>query len=153
MADKFGIGLIGCGMISEFQTRAINALPDARVVGFFDTVADMATKRAAEFSGRAYATLEELLADPQVQAVSICTPSGTHLEPAVQAARAGRHVMVEKPIEITPERVDAILRACRESGVTLGAIFPRRFQQPSRLLKDAIDRGRFGRIVLGDVTI
>jgi predicted dehydrogenase len=153
MADKFGIALIGCGMISEFQTRAVNALPDARVVGFFDTIADMAKKRAAEFGGRAYATMEEMLADPQVQAVSICTPSGTHMEPAVQAARAGRHVMVEKPIEITPERVDAILSACRETGVTLGAIFPRRFQEPSRLLKDAIDRGRFGRIVLGDVTI
>ena len=153
MADKLGIALIGCGMISEFQSKAINALPDARVVGFFDTIAEMAKKRAAQFSGRAYASLEEMLADRQVHAVSICTPSGTHMEPAVQAARAGKHVMVEKPAEVTPERIDTILRACRESGVTLGAIFPRRFQEPSRILKAAIERGRFGRIVLGDVSI
>jgi predicted dehydrogenase len=153
MADKFGIALIGCGMISEFQSKAINALPDARVVGFFDTIPDLAKKRAAEFGGRAYSTLEEMLADAQVQAVSICTPSGTHMEPAVQAARAGKHIMVEKPAEVTPERIDAILKACRETGVTLGAIFPRRFQEPSRILKAAIERGRFGRIVLGDVSI
>jgi predicted dehydrogenase len=153
MADKFGIALIGCGMISEFQSKAINALPDARVVGFFDTVAELAKKRATEFSGRAYSTVEELLADPQVHAVSICTPSGLHMEPAVQAARAGKHVMVEKPADVTTARVDAILGACREKGVTLGAIFPRRFQEPSRLLKKTIESGRFGRIVLGDVAI
>jgi predicted dehydrogenase len=153
MTDKLGIAIIGCGMISEFQAKAIGALPDATVVGFFDTVPEMARNRAAQFGGRAYATIEELLADGQVNAVSICTPSGTHLEPAVQAAGAGKHVMVEKPIEITTERVDAIIRACQKTGVTLGAIFPRRFQPASRVLKDAIDRGRFGRIVLGDVTI
>jgi predicted dehydrogenase len=151
--EKLGIALIGCGMISEFQAKAIGALPDAYVAGFFDTVSEMARSRAAQFGAPAFATIEELLADRRVHAVSICTPSGTHLEPAVQAARAGRHVMVEKPIEITTERVDTILGACREAGVTLGAIFPRRFQEPSRVLKDAIERGRFGRIVLGDVAI
>lgn len=151
--DKIGIAIVGCGMISEFQTKAIGALPDARVAGYFDTVPEMARKRAAEFGGRAYATVDEMLADGQVQAVSICTPSGTHMDPAVKAARAGKHVMVEKPMEVTLERVDAIIQACREAGVTLGAIFPRRFQDSSRILKDAVERGRFGRIVLGDVYI
>jgi predicted dehydrogenase len=140
-------------MISEFQAKAIGALPDACVAGFFDTVPEMARSRSAEFGARAYATLEELLSDSKVHAVSICTPSGTHMDPAVAAARAGKHVMVEKPIEITTERVDAIIRACREAGVTLGAIFPRRFQESSRVVKAAIDHGRFGRIVLADVAI
>jgi predicted dehydrogenase len=153
MTDKIGIAIIGCGMISEFQAKAIGALPDAWVTGFFDTVPEMAKGRAAQFGGRAYATLDELLADKRAQAASICTPSGTHMEPAVQAARAGKHLMVEKPLEVTVERVDAIINACREAGVTLGAIFPRRFQPSSRALKDAIDRGRFGRIGLADVYI
>lgn len=153
MAEQTGIAIIGCGMISEFQAKAIGALPDARVVGFFDTVPDMAKRRAAEFGGRAFATVEEMLADQSVQAVSICTPSGTHMEPSVQAARAGKHIMVEKPIEITVERVDAIIRACRETGVTLGAIFPRRFQDSSRLVKKTIEDGRFGRILLASVYI
>src|SRR5438067_13766775 len=98
MADKTGIAIIGCGMISEFQAKAINALPDAHVAGFYDTVTDMARRRAAEFGGRAYATIDELLADDRAQTVSICTPSGTHMDPAVRAAQAGKHVMVEKPI-------------------------------------------------------
>ena len=153
MAEQTGFAIIGCGMISEFQAKAIGALPDARVVGFFDTVPEMARRRAAEFGGRAFATVEELLADQSVQAVSICTPSGTHMEPSVQVARAGKHLMVEKPIEITVERVDAIIRACRETGVTLGAIFPRRFQDSSRLVKKTIEAGRFGRILLASVYI
>src|SRR5262249_23158444 len=105
MADQLGIALIGCGMISEVQSKAIGPLPTARVVGYSATVPETAHRRAAEFGGRAYATVEELLADRNVHAVSICTPSGLHMEPAVQSARAGKHVMVEKPIEITLERV------------------------------------------------
>jgi predicted dehydrogenase len=151
--DTVGFGIIGCGMISEFQSRALQAIPGARIAGYHDAVPDLARKRAAEYGARAFETLEDLLGSPEVAAVSICTPSGAHLEPAVGAARAGKHVMVEKPLEVTVERVDAIIAACREAGVQLGAIFPRRFQDSSRVLKDAIDRGRFGRIVLGDVYI
>ncbi len=151
--DTIGIAIIGCGMISEFQARAILALPGARLAGFYDQIPELARKRAAENGGRAYATIAELLADPAADAVSICTPSGAHLEPALEAALAGKHVMVEKPLEITLERVDAVIDACRKAGVVLGAIFPRRFQDASRVLKDAIDRGRFGRIVLGDVYV
>jgi UDP-N-acetyl-2-amino-2-deoxyglucuronate dehydrogenase len=153
MSDKTGIAIIGCGMISEFQSKAISALPDARVVGYFDTIAENAKKRAGEYGAKAYATLEEMFADPAVQAVSICTPSGLHMEPAVQAAKAGKHVMVEKPVEVTLERIDAIIAACRAAGVILGAIFPRRFQESSRMLKDAIASGRFGKIHLADVYI
>jgi UDP-N-acetyl-2-amino-2-deoxyglucuronate dehydrogenase len=151
--DKIGFAIVGCGMISEFQSQALGALPDAEVVGYYDAVEELAAKRAAEYGARAYPELEALFEAPGVDVVSICTPSGSHLEPALAAARAGKHVMVEKPLEITVERVDEITAACREAGVTLGAIFPRRFQESSRILKDAIDRGRFGRIVLGDVYI
>jgi UDP-N-acetyl-2-amino-2-deoxyglucuronate dehydrogenase len=150
---SFGIALVGCGMISEFQAQAIRAIPGARVAACFDSVAALAEKRAAENGARSYGDLGKLLEDPDVDAVSICTPSGAHLEPALLAAKAGKHVIVEKPVEVTVERVDAIIDACRQAGVTLGAIFPRRFQDSSRVLKDAIDRGRFGRIVLGDVYI
>lgn len=148
-----GFAIVGCGMISEFQSQALEAIPGARIVGYHDALPELARKRADEHRARCYGTLEELLADPEVQAVSICTPSGAHLEPAVAAARARKHVMVEKPVEVTVPRIDELLRACREAGVQLGAIFPRRFQEASRLLKDAVERGRFGRVVLGDVYI
>lgn len=148
-----GIAIVGCGMISEFQSQAIRAVPGARLVGFYNRTPEAARRRAAEYGAPAFETLEALLASREVDAVSICTPSGAHLEPALAAARAGKHVMVEKPLEVTVERVDHLLAACRDAGVRLGAIFPRRFQETSLALKAAIDRGRFGRIVLGDVAI
>jgi predicted dehydrogenase len=150
---RIGFAIVGCGMISEFQSKALQAIPEARIVAYHDAIADLAKKRAHEYGAKAYESLEELLRSPDVDAVSICTPSGAHLEPALAAARARKQVIVEKPLEVTLERVDAIIKACRDAGVTLGAIFPRRFQESSRLLKAAIARGRFGRIVLGDVYI
>jgi predicted dehydrogenase len=140
-------------MISEFQGQAIRDVPAARLVGVMDKVPELARQRAEQLQVTCYRDLDELLSDPAVDAVSVCTPSGSHLEPAVSAARAGKHVMVEKPVEITPERVDQIIAACREAGVVLGAIFPRRFFDSSRVLKKAIDEGRFGKLVLGDVYI
>jgi predicted dehydrogenase len=151
--ERVGIGIVGCGMISEFQSQAIRSLPEARLVAYYDVVPDLARKRAAEYGARVHEDLGHLLADPEVDAVSICTPSGAHLEPALAAAAAGKHVMVEKPVEVTVERVEAIIEACRRNGVQLGAIFPRRFQDSSRVLKAAVDAGRFGRIVLADVAI
>jgi UDP-N-acetyl-2-amino-2-deoxyglucuronate dehydrogenase len=154
MNDRdIGIGIVGCGMISEVQAEALRSVPGARVVAFHDTVAAAAEKRAAQFGGRAFARLTDLLASDDVDAVSICTPSGLHLEPAVLAANAKKHVMVEKPIEVTVERADTIIDACRKNGVKLGAIFPRRFFGASRALKSAIDGGRFGTVVLATVHI
>jgi UDP-N-acetyl-2-amino-2-deoxyglucuronate dehydrogenase len=152
--DKdIGIGIVGCGMISEVQSDAIRQVPGARVVAFCDTVPAAAEARASAFGGRAYTRVEDLLADPAVDAVSICTPSGLHLQPAVLAAQAKKHVMVEKPIEVTVDRANEIVRACRANGVKLGAIFPRRFLASSQAVKAAVDAGRFGTIVLATVHI
>jgi UDP-N-acetyl-2-amino-2-deoxyglucuronate dehydrogenase len=148
-----GIGIVGCGMISQVQADAIRQVAGGRVVAFCDSVPAAAQARAAQFGGRAYTAVDDLLADPAVDAVSICTPSGLHLEPALLAARAKKHVMVEKPIEVTVERATEIIEACRTNGVKLGAIFPRRFLGSSQALKSAIDAGRFGTIVLAAVHI
>ena len=150
---SLGIAIVGCGMISEFQSKAIGAVDGARLAGFFDQVPAAAEKRAEQFETKAFATLDAMLSDPDVDAVSICTPSGVHLEPALASAAAGKHLMIEKPMEVTTERIDQIVAACDKSGVTLGAIFPRRFQDASRVLKSAIDAGRFGVISLADVYI
>ena len=82
-----------------------------------------------------------MLADPAVEVVTIGTPSGAHLEPAVAAARAGKHVIVEKPLEITLRRCDRIIEACHKAGVVLSTIFPSRFHDSSLELKRAVDGG------------
>jgi UDP-N-acetyl-2-amino-2-deoxyglucuronate dehydrogenase len=147
------IGIVGCGLISEFQAKAIADVPGARIVAFCDSVRAAAEARAVQFGGEVYTKIEDLVQKPDLDAVSICTPSGLHMEAAVTAARAKKHVMIEKPIEVTLDRIDPIIAACRENGVRLGAIFPRRFMESSRMLKNAVASGRFGTIVLADAYI
>jgi UDP-N-acetyl-2-amino-2-deoxyglucuronate dehydrogenase len=152
---QHGFGIIGCGMIAEFHTRAINEIPIARMVAIYDPVKANAEKIAAMARGQCQICddLKALLAQPDVDVVCICTPSGAHAEPAVQSARAGKHVVVEKPLEITLPRCDAIIKACDAAGVRLCTIFPSRFASANIRLKEAISGGRFGRLTLGDTYV
>src|SRR5688572_14477631 len=145
-----GFGLIGCGMIANFHARAIGDLRGAKVVACYDTFPAAADKLAAALGCKAYHKLDDMLADPAVTVVTIGTPSGAHMEPAVAAARAGKHVIVEKPLEITLKRCDKIIEACDKAGVKLSAIFPSRFHDSSQEIKRAIEANRFGRLTLGD---
>ncbi len=148
-------GLIGCGMIAEFHTRAIAEIPGARVAAVCDRFPAMSEK-IAKLAGndcRVYPDVDSMLTDPDIDVVCVCTPSGSHKDPAVMAARAGKHVVVEKPLEITLPRCDAIIGACDESGVRLCTIFPSRFSAANQALKSAIETGRFGRLTLGDTYV
>ncbi|GIX03908.1 MAG: oxidoreductase [Planctomycetaceae bacterium] len=152
--SHMGFGIVGCGMISHFHAEAIRHIPEARLVGCYSASYSSAEKLAQQYPGvKAYRTLDELLADPSIHVVNICTPSGAHMEPALQAARAGKHVVVEKPLEITLARCDAIIQTCREQGVQLCPIFPSRFSPANMVLKQAIGQGRFGRLTLGDTYV
>jgi UDP-N-acetyl-2-amino-2-deoxyglucuronate dehydrogenase len=150
-----GFGFVGCGMIAEFHTRAIGEIKGARVVAAYDKFAASAEKIAKMAGGdcQVYDDIDKMLANPEVDVVCVCTPSGAHRDPAVAAARAGKHVVVEKPLEITLPRCDAIIDACNLAGVRLCTIFPSRFTAANRALKDAIDGGRFGRLTMGDTYV
>jgi predicted dehydrogenase len=148
-----GFGIIGCGMISNFHARAINDVRGAKLVGCFDQVPAAADRLSQTTGCRAYYKLDELLADPAVNVVTIGTPSGAHMEPAIAAARAGKHVIVEKPLEITLKRCDAIIEECQKAGVVLSTIFPSRYHHSSVEMKRAVDDGRFGRLTVGDAIV
>lgn len=150
---ELGFGIIGCGLIAKFHARAIADVPGARLVACYDVVQAAAEKIGQEFGCKAYSDLDAMLADPNVQVVTVATPSGAHMEPAVAAAKAGKHVIVEKPLEITLERCDAIIRACEDARVALSTIFPSRFHGSSRLLKGAVEEKRFGRLTIGDAYV
>ena len=145
-----GFGLIGCGMIAQFHARAIGDIRGAKVVACYDSFPAAADKLAAQLGCKAYHKLDDMLADPAVTVVTIGTPSGAHMEPAVAAAKAGKHVIVEKPLEITLKRCDKIIEACDKAGVKLSAIFPSRFHDSSLEIKRAIEDDRFGRLTLAD---
>ena len=150
---SIGIGIVGCGMIANFHARAIADAAGAELVGATSRRLEATEKFAAEHGCKAYPTLDEMLSDESIHAVSVCTPSGAHRDPAVAAAQAGKHVIVEKPLEITTERCDEIIRACDDAGVRLTAIFQSRFHQSSQLMKQAVDAGRFGKVTMGDAYV
>jgi len=139
---KFGI--IGTGMISGFHARAIAAMEDSELVGVADRVPERARAFAAEYKTTAHESVEAMLADESIEIVSIGTPSGAHLEPALAAIAAGKHVVVEKPLEITIERIDEMEAAARAAGVTLSAILNRRFHPAMDAFKKAMVQDRFG---------
>jgi UDP-N-acetyl-2-amino-2-deoxyglucuronate dehydrogenase len=148
-----GFGIIGCGMIANFHAKAVADIRGAQVVACFDAVPAAADRLAQSIGCRACHDLPTLLDDPRVHVVTVCTPSGAHLEPAVAAARAGKHVIVEKPLEVTLARCDRIIEACARAGVVLSTIFPSRFHESAQLLKRAIDQQRFGRLTVGDAYV
>lgn len=145
-----GFGIVGCGMISRFHAKAIAEVDGAELVACYNRRSESAASFASEHDITAYDDLDAMLADPRVDIVSICTPSGAHMEPAVAAANAGKHVIVEKPLEITLTRCDAIIAACEKNNVILSTVLPSRFHKSSQLLKQAVDAGKFGTLSLGD---
>ena len=148
-----GFAIVGCGMIADFHAQAVDAIDGASLVGCSSRNPDSAKAFAEKHGGRAYASLDEMLADDVVNVVTICTPSGAHLEPAVAAAEAGKHVLIEKPLEVTLARCDRIIDACRAAGVKLGGVLPNRFSPAAVAAKKAVEAGRFGRLTLGDTYV
>lgn len=148
-----GFGIVGCGMISRFHARALAEVRGAKLVGCWNIPANRGHEFAKEHGIKGFDTLEEMLADPEIDAVSIATPSGAHMEPGVTAAKAGKHVIVEKPLEITLKRCDKLIEACESNNVKLSTFFPSRFHESSLQLKKAIDAGRFGTLSLGDAYV
>ncbi len=152
-ALAIGFGIIGCGMIAKFHARAIAEIAGVKLVACYNRTAPKAEALAEEFGGQAYTDLDAMLARDDLQIVTVCSPSGAHMEPTVAAACAGKHVIVEKPLDVTLERCDAMIRACDEAGVKLATIFPSRFHRSSQLLKQAVEAGRFGKLTLGDAYV
>ena len=146
----YGFGIIGCGTIAEFHAASIREIPQARLVACAEPVEERRKQFVEKHGCDGTADYHELVQREDVDIVCVCTPTGAHLDPAMAAARAGKHVVVEKPIEVTLERADQLIGACDENHVRLCAIFPSRFAEAARTLKAAIDQGRFGRIVVGD---
>jgi UDP-N-acetyl-2-amino-2-deoxyglucuronate dehydrogenase len=141
---KFGI--IGAGMIGHFHARAIGAMQGGTLHSVFDLRAESAEKIAKEYGCKAYSKLEEFLADPELEIVTIGTPSGAHRDPAIAALQAGKHVICEKPLEVTTERIDEMIAAATTAGKTLSAVLNRRFQPAVEAFRLASTQGRFGKI-------
>jgi predicted dehydrogenase len=140
-------------MIGGVHVTALQGIPGATVTGAWSRSTERARAFAAQHGVRPYSSYEELLADPAAQAVIVCLPAGFHAEYGIRAAEAGKHVIVEKPIEITAEKAQALIAACRNAGRHLSVIFQHRYTPASRRLRKALDEGLLGRLILGDAYV
>jgi len=154
MVDKsIGFGIIGTGVIAPLHREAIRSAPGAGLVAVSDVDEEKARKFIAESGGDIsfYRDYRNLLADSKVDAVTICTPSSLHAEPCIEAAKAGKHVLTEKPIDISLEKIDAMIEACRKAKVKLGCVFQRRTYPSNQKVREAVRSGVLGRMLLGDL--
>jgi UDP-N-acetyl-2-amino-2-deoxyglucuronate dehydrogenase len=152
-SNSLGFGIVGAGMVARFHARAIVETPGARLAAICRADASRAEAAAAEFGVPCEPNLESLLGRRDVDAVCLCTPSGLHAEQTIAAARAGKHVLVEKPIALTLADADIMIGACRDAGVRLGVALQRRTDPGVRRLHDAIRAGELGQLVLGTASV
>ena len=143
---EYGFAILGTGLISKFHARALRDVPEARLVAVCSRERQRADSFAREFGCVAFTSVEEALAHPDVDVLTVTTPSGAHLDAALAAAKAGKHVLCEKPLEISPERVDEMVAAHRAAGTMLGCTFQFRYMPVLAPIRDALREGRFGRI-------
>lgn len=143
-----GIGILGCGTIGPLHAEAVQGVAGARLVAVADRLADRAQKLAFDHGVEACGSVAELLAVPGVDVVCICTPSGTHAELGSQVADAGRHVVVEKPIDTNLAAAAQLVRSCAAAGTELSVIFQHRFDAGVARLRQALGTGELGPVAL-----
>ena len=147
------IALVGCGRISRNHLDAITAIDGLELAAVCDVVAERA-ERAGSASGVPFFTeYEAMLQEAACEAVAICTPSGLHPAHGIAAARAGKHVVTEKPMAISLSGADALVQACDAAGVHLFVVKQNRLNPAVQLLRRAVDKARFGPIYLANTTV
>uniref|UniRef100_UPI003703C77F Gfo/Idh/MocA family protein n=1 Tax=Cohnella sp. TaxID=1883426 RepID=UPI003703C77F len=151
--NRVRFAIIGCGVIAEVHAEGIAKVDEAELVAVCDTNRENGRAFADKYGATFYERLEDMLAAPEVEVVNVCTPSGLHAEQAVMAARAGKHVICEKPMAIRLEDARLIIEECRKAGVKLATVFPRRMAPSARFLKSFLDGGGLGRLTLCDAFV
>ncbi len=149
-----GIALIGCGKIARKHAKVMPGLPATQLVYACDSSLSRAQEIAALAPGCVATTdIEEVLANPAVTIVSVCTPSGTHAALGLRAARAGKHVIIEKPLALRIDEADRLIETCDRRGVKLFVVQQNRYNKPVQALRRALEADRLGHVFLGSVRV
>jgi predicted dehydrogenase len=151
--STYRFGIVGAGLIADFHCRAIGDIDNAQFAACCDPQVDRAKALAEKYGGKSYDSYEAMLKSDEIDIITIATPSGLHMEPTVAAAEAGRHVLCEKPLDVTLERIDKMIEAHDKAGTRLGGIFPYRFNDLMVPLRDAINSGRFGEVTYAGIYV
>ena len=146
MSDVLSVGVIGAGGIARSHMNAIKVNDNIQMVAVIDVDADRAGAAAEEFGANAYTDIEPLLANPQVEAVHVCTPHALHADQVVAAAEAGKHVLVEKPMALTLADCDRMIDACDQAGKILMVGQVMRYYPVNRTIQKMIADGEIGQV-------
>ena len=148
MRQPFRFAIVGAGFMGGTHARAVRSIPGAQISVVCSRTPAPGRALADACQADWTSDYHQAVARRDVDIVSICTPSGFHLEPAEAAARHGKHLIIEKPLEISLDRADRAIRAAQVAGVKLACIFPYRFHAGVAKAKEAVDAGRLGRMTL-----
>lgn len=153
MSASLRIALVGCGRISANHFEAIARVDGLELSAVCDVVETRAREAGEKLGVPWFTNYEKMLAEADCDAVTIATPSGLHPAQGILAARAGKHVISEKPMAISLASADALVHACDEAGVRLFVVKQNRLNATVQLVKRALDKGRFGRLFLANTTV
>lgn len=151
--EQLRLGLIGCGRVAPRHAESVTSLPGAQLVAVADLRASRAQHFATQYHAEPYTDYRGLLDRPDVDVVSICTPSGLHAQMAIDALHAGKHVIVEKPIALSLADADRMIATAAATGRKLCVVLQNRYNPPMQELRRIVDEGRLGRLLLGNATV
>ena len=153
MSKKLRVGIIGCGVIAPFHIEAFQCLQDVEIRGVVDIIESRAKDISEKHNIDFWTSDYHRLLEEEIDIVDICIPSGLHYQVTLDAIKAGKHIIVEKPLAINLRQADEMIEASGKTGVKLAVIFDHRFDSPSIKIRQALDKGRFGKLILGDVYV
>ena len=149
--ESIKFGILGCGTIGAVHAKAIIETEGAKLISVCDSDKERRERYSADFSAKPVQDYEEMLRDPEIDAVSICTPSGMHKDQAIAALRHGKHVILEKPMALTAEDAKEVCYEAKKSGKQLSIVFQMRFEKDIQYIKKVIDEGLLGRLTFLDI--
>jgi UDP-N-acetyl-2-amino-2-deoxyglucuronate dehydrogenase len=150
---KFNVGIVGCGTIAPYHVEAFQTLENVEVVGVSDVNEMKAKELCSKYNINFWTTDYRKLHDLELDVISICVPSGLHYEVSIDAMKKKKHVIVEKPLAINLKQADEMILTSEKERVKLATIFDHRFDLPSRMIKDALNKDLFGKLILVDAHI
>lgn len=151
--SKIRFAIVGCGHIAKKHAEAIKNAEGAELIAVCDTIPGNMEFYTSEYGAKPYINYDEMILNPEIDVINICTPSGSHAPLTVKAANAGKHVVVEKPIALSLKDTDAMIEACEKNNVKMAVLHPNRFRPAMLELRKAMEEGRFGKLSHANATV
>jgi len=151
--NQYNIAILGCGKVAHLHAKAVQNLQNASLTAVWSRTERSAIEFARQYKTESYTDISQMITEKYIDLSIICTPHSFHRDPAIAAAKAGSHVVVEKPLASELKDCDEIIEACKDNNVKLGVISQRRWYKPVKRVKEAIDAGKIGKPVFGTVNM